>query len=462
MQNYKAQFKDKKITIMGLGLLGRGLGYTKFLALCGADLIVTDLKSEEQLATSLKVLSKFKNIKYTLGEHKLEDFRGRDIVMKMAGVPKDSIYIEEARKTGAQIEMDVSLFIKSAPKITVVGVTGTRGKSMTTTLIYEILSKNIKDKNVFLGGNIRGVATLPLLKKIKEDDILVCELDSWQLQGFGEDKMSPNISVFTTFMPDHMNYYKNNMEDYFADKMNIFKYQNKNDALIILPDMKKLIKKSAVKSKLIIADKKNVENWLFNVPGEHQRNNLACAYEVAKQFNISIEKIKKAVKNFKGLEGRLQYLRTFKGVKIYNDNNSTTPEATIAGLRAVGDAKKRPASTRGDLSTRGRKVVLIVGGDDKKLDMSKLVAEIPKWCSKVVLFKERGTDMIRDKVFAFQKKGILVYEEEGLENTVKKAVTVAKKGETILYSPGFSSFGKYFKNEYERNDLFMKIVKKLK
>ena len=163
---------------------------------------------------------------------------------------------------------------------------------------------------------------------------------------------------------------------------------------------------------------------------------------------------KKTVKNFKGLEGRTQYLRTFKGVKIYNDNNSTTPEATIAGLRAVGSPLRK--------DQRGRNVVLIIGGDDKKLDMSKLVAEIPKWCSKVVLFKEKGTDFIRDKVFEFKKKGIEVYEEEGLENTVRRAVSVAKKGETILYSPGFSSFGKYFKNEYERNDLFVKLVKNLK
>ena len=176
MQNYKQQFKGKKITVMGLGILGRGLGYTKFLAECGADLIVTDLKSKEQLASSLDALAKFKNIKFTIGKHKLEDFRNRDIIMKMAGVPLDSIYIEEAQKTGANIEMDVSLFIKSAPKTIVVGVTGTRGKSMTTMLIYEILKANEKflKKKVYLGGNIRGVATLPLLKKVKAGDILVC------------------------------------------------------------------------------------------------------------------------------------------------------------------------------------------------------------------------------------------------------------------------------------------------
>ncbi len=143
MEDYKKYFKGKKITVMGLGLLGRGLGYTKFLAECGADLIVTDLKSKEQLKTSLNQLKKYKTIKYTLGEHRLEDFENRDIIMKMPGVPKNSIYLKRAKKTGASIEMDVSLFAKLAPEVMIIGVTGTRGKSMTTALIYAAFQKNI-------------------------------------------------------------------------------------------------------------------------------------------------------------------------------------------------------------------------------------------------------------------------------------------------------------------------------
>ncbi len=322
MKNYKKQFKGKKITIMGLGLLGRGLGYTKFLAECGAELVVTDLKTKEQLATSLKVLSKFKNIRYTLGEHKLEDFsarggsasggRGPDMIIKAAGVPLDSVYIKEAKKNGIPIEMDVSLFIKSAPGIKVVGVTGTRGKSMTTALIYHILKNNITNHNIYLGGNMRGVATLPLLKKIKEDDILVCELDSWQLQGFEDAKISPHISVFTSFMPDHMNYYKGSMEKYFSDKANIFRYQKEDNVLIVSKEVKKIIKEK-IKSKVIIADKDEVKEHKFIVPGEHQRQNLAYAVSVAKLFNIPEAKIKKSVKEFKGVEGRLQLLRVYKG-----------------------------------------------------------------------------------------------------------------------------------------------------
>ncbi len=468
MQNYKQQFKGKKITVMGLGILGRGLGYTKFLAECGADLIVTDLKSKEQLASSLDALAKFKNIKFTIGKHKLEDFRNRDIIMKMAGVPLDSIYIEEAQKTGANIEMDVSLFIKSAPKTIVVGVTGTRGKSMTTMLIYEILKANEKflKKKVYLGGNIRGVATLPLLKKVKAGDILVCELDSWQLQGFGEAKISPHISVFTNLMPDHMNYYKNSMEDYFNDKALIFKNQKAGDVLITSKDVKKLIQNSpstlkgegkgeVLNGKIILPDKKSVADFKFVVPGEHQRQNLAYAVEVAKQFKIPIEKIKKAVGGFGGVEGRLQYLRNYKGIKIYNDNNATTPEATIAGIKAL-NKQALPVINRQGLLKRNN-LVLICGGADKKLDLTNFVKEVNKNCKAVSLIPGTGTDyLIKNyKLKVTNKIG------KDLKEIVKNALGLAVRGDIILFSPAFASFG-MFNNEYERNDLFMKIIKGLK
>ncbi|MFZ3011707.1 MAG: UDP-N-acetylmuramoyl-L-alanine--D-glutamate ligase [Minisyncoccia bacterium] len=442
--NYKEFFKDKKITVMGLGLLGRGLGYTKFLAECGADLIVTDLKPSTALRSSLKELRKYKNITYFLGEHRLQDFRNRDMVIKAPGVPIDSIYIKEARKNKIPVEMDVSLFIKCAPKVMIVGVTGTRGKSMVTGLIYEILSKNLKDRKVYLGGNVRGVATLPLLEKVKARDVLVCELDSWQLQGFGDSKISPHISVFTSFMPDHMNYYKNNMKDYFTDKANIFKYQRKGDILIVRPHVKRIISKK-IKSKLIVADVKNITDYKFIVPGEHQRENLACAVSVARIFGIPEKNIIKTVGRFKGVEGRLQFVKNYKGIKIYNDNNATTPEATIAGIRALSENKKE-----------GR-IILIGGGADKNLDLGLYVNVVNTFCKAIVLIPGTGTD----KLVKNYKLRITNEKVKNLKEAIKKSLDLASKGDIILFSPGFASFGQ-FNNEYERNDLFMKIIKKLK
>ena len=473
MKNYKQQFKGKKITVMGLGLLGRGTGYTKFLAECGADLIVTDLKTKEQLATSVKTLSKFSNIKFVLGEHKLEDFKDRDMIIKAAGVSLDSIYIQEARKNNIPIEMDVSLFAKCAPEVMIVGVTGTRGKSMTTTLIYEILSAYAKASarqrkqineiwkrkpDVYVGGNLRGIATLPLLKKVKAGDILVCELDSWQLQGFKEDHISPQISVFTTFMPDHMNYYKDSMEKYFDDKANIFKYQNAEDTLIIRPGMKKFIKKGDTKGNLIVVDLLDVLNWKFSVPGHHHRENLACAVKVAEVLGIPEIKIKKAVANFKELEGRMQLLKIYKGIKIYNDNNATTPEATIAGLEAL--SVKEPqvrlrASPKSDLWRKN--IVLICGGADKNLLLDNLIKKVNQTCKFISLISGSGTN----KFLSNKKLKVESYQAKDLKDAVKRALSQAKKADIVLFSPAFASFG-MFNNEYERNDLFMKIIKGLK
>jgi UDP-N-acetylmuramoylalanine--D-glutamate ligase len=301
------------------------------------------------------------------------------------------------------------------------------------------------------------VATLPLLKKVKKGDILVCELDSWQLQGFGDAKISPHISVFTSFMPDHMNYYKNSMKDYFNDKANIFKYQNGRDILIIRPDVKKLISKN-IKSELIVVNAKGADKYASTLPGKFQKENLACAVEVAKQFKIGEGKIKQAVKNFKGLEGRLQYLKTIKGVKIYNDNNATTPEATMAGIEAltgVGHLELQVSDTC--------KLILICGGSDKKLPLDNFVKVINKYCKAVFLIPGTGTDALLCKKLKVEN-----YEAKDLVDAVKEAMIYAEKslpagrqGDTILFSPAFASFG-MFNNEYERNDLFMKIVKKLK
>ncbi len=245
------------------------------------------------------------------------------------------------------------------------------------------------------------------------------------------------------------------MKDYLNDKINIFKYQKNEDVLIIRPEMKKLIPKD-IKSKLIVVNAKNIDNYKFVVPGEHQKENLACAVEVAKQFKIPESKIKQAVKNFKGLEGRLQYVKTVKGVKIYNDNNATTPEATIAGIEALSGLPGVGHLELQVSNTWERKVVLICGGSDKKLPLDNFIKAINKHCKAVFLIPGTGTD-----VFLSKKLKVENYEAKDLTDAVKEALLCAEKGDTIIFSPAFASFG-MFNNEYERNDLFMKIVKKLK
>ena len=436
--DYKNYFKDKKVTLLGLGLLGRGVGDAEFLARHGTELIVTDLKTKEQLASSLARLKGFSNISYRLGGHDLADFRGRDFILKAAGVPLDSPFVAEARKNGIAIEMDASLFVKLAPAITTIGITGTRGKSTTVALIYEILKA--AGKRVFLAGNIKDTATLPLLEKIQEGDTMVLELDSWQLQGFGDAKMSPHISVFTTFLPDHMNYYKDDMEAYFDDKANIFKYQNVQDHLVVGEDIAE--KFTWGKGQLHVAHVADVpKDFLVHLPGEHSRLNAACALAVGGILGIEQQLIQSTLKEFKGLPGRLELKRVINDISYYNDTNATTPTATLAGLRAV---------------SRDKNVVLIMGGADKGLDMSGLVAEIPQHCKAVVLLAGSGTEQLK----ASYPELAITTEAKSLDEALQKAKGFATKGDVVLFSPAFASFG-MFKNEYDRGEQFNVLLAEL-
>ena len=371
--DYQSFFNNKKITVMGLGLLGRGLGDVKFLAEClsacndaqagGADLLVTDLKTEEELQTSVAQLEGFSNIQFVLGEHRLEDFRDRDFILKAAGVPRDSIYIAEARKNNIPIEMSASLMLKLAG-IRSIGVTGTRGKSTVTKLINHVLER--EGYQTLLGGNIRGVATLPLLQEVTDDSVAVLELDSWQLQGFGESGLSPNIAVFTTFMRDHMTYYHHDMEAYFTDKAQIFLHQKDTDVLVIgsevFDEFGQWIPEKDKERAVVVDAGKVPEDWSVPIPGEHNRHNVACALAALRVHGLSDEQIKAGIETFPGVEGRLQYMKEIAGVKWYNDNNATAPGATIAALQA--------------LDVGNQNVVLICGGVSKSLDMSGLVLEI--------------------------------------------------------------------------------------
>ncbi len=444
MQPYKDYFKGKKVTVVGLGLLGKRLGDIQFLSKLGAFVTVTDMKSAKELQPSVNALKGYKNITYVLGEHRLEDFENKDMILKGQGVSLDSPYIAHARKNGIPIEMDESLFAKLAPGVRMIGITGTRGKTYTTELIYHILK--FAKKRVHLGGNIKGTAALPLLTKVKAGDLAVFELSSWQLQGFGEEKISPEIAVFTSFMPDHMNYYKNDVNAYFEDKAQIFKYQKKGDVLIVRPAMKSLVK-GKYKGSLVVADSASIpKTWQIKTPGEHTRENAACAVAVARYLKIPEATIRKAVESFKGVPGRLEFIRKYKGISIYNDTCATTPEATVAGLAALAPLAPN------------HKLILLAGGTDKALDATPLAKAIPEFVSTSVLLAGSGTS----KLMSLLKKENCEYSKEAnLKKLIQKGVQSAKKGDIVLFSPGFSSF-ELFKNEYDRGEQFVKIVKELK
>ena len=432
--NYKEFFSGKRITLMGLGLLGRGVGDAEFLAQCGAQVHATDLKSPSELASSVDYLRKYPNVTYRLGEHVVEDFTECDMIIKAAGVPLNSRYIEAARAKGIPVYMTAALFAQfaAATGAKLIGVTGTRGKSTITHMIFHSLLH--AGKRTILGGNVRGRSTLAKIEEVRAGDIAVLELDSWQLQGFGDLKISPSIAVFSNLMPDHLNYYPD-MQTYFEDKTQIYRHQKKGDSLFVEASVAQLVADTRPPVPAQIPPP-IPSDWQLAIPGEHNRVNASLAAGALRAAGLTESEIQSGIQSFAGIEGRLQLVRELQGVKIINDNNATTPTATLAALRAFSPEK----------------TILILGGSDKGLDLHDLCKEALK-CKKIILIPGTGTERIQEELPDAIRVATLV---EALTN----ARDTALEGEIILFSPAFASFG-MFKNEYDRNDQFLSIVRAL-
>lgn len=457
MGTYDDYFKNKKVTVMGLGLLGRGVGDAAYIAEAGAaEVIVTDLKSEEELKESVEQLQQYENITFVLGEHREEDFKDRDLVLVAAGVPMESPYLEAARAAGVPLKQSAALFAELS-KIPIIGVTGTRGKSTVTHIIHHVLSV-VTSEPIILGGNIRGVSNLQLLKEVKEDSLAVMELDSWQLQGFGWAGISPQIAVFTNFMEDHLNYYQKGGKDketalrqYFADKANIFRYQEESGVLVTTPEVFEIAKAVpglTVGQEVVLVDGSEFpEDAHLSMPGEHNRLNAALATAALKAVSLTEEQIFEALSSFSGVSGRLEYLGDHNGASIYNDNNATTPAAVVKALESLGN-------------TEEKRVVLIAGGAYKDIGPEPLAEAITTYCHSVFLLPGTGTDKLVPLLGEAATAGVHVEQVESLFGAVSSAVSVALPGQVIVFSPGFASFG-MFKNEYDRNDQFIEVLREI-
>lgn len=460
-------FKNKKITVYGLGLHGGGVGVVKFLVENGASVIVTDLSSREKLAPSLEKLKGLKNIKYVLGQHRVEDFANVDMVIKNPAIAWTDKHIKLALEKNVPVEMDSSLFFKLC-KNKIIGVTGTKGKTTTAVLIYEIL-KSAGKNPVKVG--IGQASVLDKLSLLKKDSVVVFELSSWRLSALGRSKLSPQIAVFKNIMPDHLNYY-GTMEKYLKDKKYIFINQKPKDFLIINYDDEKLkeISKEAQsqiikfsyeplkKSKSVFIEEENIylNNGIdviklisvknINIPGRHNLSNVMAAIGATYAFGLSPIEIKKALPNLKGPLHRLEFVREIDGVKYYNDTTATIPQAAISALHAFSQS-----------------IVLLAGGNDKNLEFSELGKEIAEKVKRVILLKGSATEklLVQIKKFADESFFQAIEVVDSMEEAVGLARKFAEKGDVVLLSPGATSFG-LFSNEFDRGEKFREAVRGLR
>jgi UDP-N-acetylmuramoylalanine--D-glutamate ligase len=431
-------YKDKKILIMGLGIIGKGLKDALFFYNQGAKVTVTDLKNESELQDSVSELRKYPDIELHLGGHSESDFRENDIIVRNPAIPKNSKFLNIARENNKQIVMEDSLFTKLT-KAKVIGITGTRGKTTTSTLIYDILK--YAELDVYLSGNVRGTASLPLLEKLKEDSYVVLELSSWQLQGFADEKISPQYAVITNIYEDHLNRYKG-MGEYVGDKKNIYKFQQETDFLFLSEDMNPEylaeFQNEAIAQKIYFS-KKDFQDYKTNLIGSHNLENIAAARAIALEIGIDEEIIKKVVENFQSIEFRLEKIKEIDGISFINDSASTAP---IAGIKALNSFEQ--------------KVLLIAGGASKDLDLDNFAKTIKNKCKKVALLEGSDTSRLKELLPEDLILGIF----QNLESAVKILYKQAEKGDVILLSPGSASFG-IFKNEFDRGEQFNDIVESL-
>lgn len=429
------RYKDKKILILGLGTNQGGLGAAKFFAKQGAKLIVTDLKKEVELKDSVDQLKQFANIEFRLGEHRYEDIDWADIVIRNQALKPDNPYRIYAEKAGKEIETDVGIFLNFVNPKKIIGITGTKGKSTTATLIYEILKAGGTD--VVFAGNI-GKSMLNALEYINPNTFIVLEISSFQLEAFDEHKTASKWAVITNIFPDHLNYYKS-MEEYESAKRIIAKYQTKDDYLI-LPHGYEI---PNIKTKVIHFSPTDLPTEFKPIlPGEHNKANIAAALKVTGTFGVDKKLALETAKNFKGVEFRLQLIKQWNGIKIYNDTTATGPDSAAAALKAL------PGS------------ILIAGGVNKNLPYQELAKAIGKYAKSVYFLEGDATDEIKRQLSAHSSQLSAQKTYNNFEQILTDIKKVAKLGDVILFSPGAASFN-LFQNEFDRGRKFNAAVEKV-
>ncbi|MFA5933350.1 MAG: UDP-N-acetylmuramoyl-L-alanine--D-glutamate ligase [Microgenomates group bacterium] len=442
--NTQTRFKGKKVLILGLGVNQGGVGATKFFVKAGAQVKVTDIKNKESLASSLQELEEFAGIEYTLGEHKYEDLDWADLIIKNPAIKPDNPYLLYAINHDKQIEMDMGIFLQLVSPAQLIGITGTKGKSTTSTLIYEILKKS--NDNVIFAGNI-GKSILDTVPIMNAESTIVLELSSFQLEAFALHHISPHIAVITNIFPDHLNYY-NTIEEYIEAKRLIAREQEltdylvlrKNDTITSSPHFQ-----NNLVGKIIYFSPEDLPSDIqLKIPGEYNLYNAAAALAVAKIQGIDEKDALDTIKNFSGVEYRLQLVKETNGIKIYNDSASTMPESAIWAIKSLKNS------------------IMICGGMNKNLNYKEMAGALASDAKMIYFIDGDATDEIKKQLSAIspQSSDKIKGTYSDLEKLLTDVKAVAKPGDTIVFSPGATSFN-FFQNEFDRARRFNTAVEKV-
>jgi len=444
------EIKNKKISI--IGAVRSGLGAAKLAKSLGAIVFVSDAGKEEKLADSIDLL-KNENIDFETGNHSEKVF-DCDLMVVSPGVPSNADVIKSAKEKNIKIISEIE-FASYFCKGNVIGITGTNGKTTTTSLCGYLF--NECGSKTYTAGNI-GLAFSEVAAAVKDDEFVSLEISSFQLDLI--DNFKPKVAMILNITPDHLNRYDNSVEKYVQSKLKIFENQSANDYLILNNDSPLLNNhfKSAKSNLFFFSTAKKVSNgcYLDNdeikfvrnditefscntsdvfIKGEHNIQNVMAVIIAAKIFNLNNEKIIEALKTFKGVEHRLELVREIEGIKFINDSKATNIDSVVVALKSFNEP-----------------IFLILGGLDKGNDYSEIENLVLEKVQKIYAIGSSA-----EKIFNYFHKKVKTELKKDFDEVVNSAISEARSGDVVLLSPACASFD-MFDNYEHRGNIFKQVV----
>ena len=460
MQN---DWKQRRILI--LGAARQGLALARFLSSHGARVVLNDQRLPEALDEARKEMSDYP-LQWVLGEHPLNLLDNTDLVCVSGGVPLSLPIVQEAKRRGIPLSNDSQIFMEAVP-CPVIGITGSAGKTTTTTLVGRMASQAATaGQHVWVGGNI-GLPLIDHLAEIRAEDIVVLELSSFQLELM---TVSPHVAAVLNITPNHLDRH-GTLDAYTAAKARILEFQQAADiAVLSRQDPGAWALAGQVKGSLVtfgttpLSDGQtgtcliHEDLFLINghskqalmpksaIPlrGEHNLQNVLAAFAIASAAGWDVAHLSNTVQEFNGVEHRLEFIRSLHGVQWYNDSIATAPERTIAAIQSFTEP-----------------LVLLLGGRDKDLPWDSLTRLIHQRVDHVIVFGE-AADMILRAIGPLQTgcRPYTIDQYASLQEAVQRAAKIAKEGDVVLLSPGGTSFDAFI-DFAQRGECFKQWVKQL-
>ena len=469
-------WQEKRVLVIGAARQGLALG--RYLALHGARVVMNDQKTAEQLAPAREFMADLdevssSRIEWFYGSHPLTLLESASLICPSGGVPLDLPLVQEAKRRGIALSNDSQIFLEGCPCLTV-GITGSAGKTTTTTLVGKMVQAGVNSGSaayhkVWVGGNI-GAPLLASLDEMQVDDLAVLELSSFQLELMTR---SVKIACILNITPNHLDRHIT-MEAYLAAKRRILEYQSEQDLAVLGrddPGVWSLLRH--VRGRLASFGKEKPPRgmpgafieagWLclwdghetsqvvqlteIRLRGWHNVENTLAACAISQANGLPVSSMREIITSFTGVPHRLEWVHSWRGADWYNDSIATAPERVIAAIHAFDSA-----------ADKDRPIVLLAGGRDKKLPWYELAALIHTRVEHLVLFGEAAEKIAR--VVGEVKQGNRPSSIEvctGLEHAVKAAAQVVEPGDIVLLSPGGTSFDE-FRDFEERGEAFKRWV----